>query len=73
MTYGNHGWSGGIYNIKTETVSQQIYNLVSNGALNKIQITDVRFFSHYKIEEKQKSDKKNDEIYFMHTPIPPNK
>lgn len=68
MTYGNHGWSGGIYHIKIETVSQQIYNLVSKGALNKIQITDVSFFSHYKIKEKQESDKKNDEIYLMHTP-----
>ena len=66
MTYGNHGWSGGIYHIKIETVSQQIYNLVSKGALNKIQITDVSFFSHYKIKAKQESDKKNDEIYFMH-------
>ena len=66
MTYGNHGWSGGIYHIRIETVSQQIYNLVRKEKLNKIQVTGVGFLSHYDIKSKKESDIKNDEIWFMH-------
>jgi len=66
MTYGNHGWSGGIYHLRRETVIQQIYNLVSLGEMDKIQITEVSFFSHYEIESKEESDKKNKEIMSKH-------
>lgn len=68
MTYGNHGWSGGIFHVRIETISQQIYNLVSKDELNKIQITDVSFFSHYKIKTKNESETKDEEIYQMHDP-----
>jgi len=67
MTFGNHGWSGGIYHLKKETVSQQIYNLIQKRKLDKIQITDVHFFSHYDIESEAKSKEKNDEIFSMHS------
>ena len=66
MTYGNHGWSGGIYHLKRETISQQIYNLVDKGEINKIQITEVVFFSHYEIKSKEKSDEMDNKIRLMH-------
>lgn len=66
MTYGNHGWSGGIYHIKKTTVYQQVYNLVYKSELDKIQITYVNFFSHYDIQATEKSIQKDQEIFAMH-------
>ncbi len=66
MTYGNHGWSDGIFHIRIETISQQIYNLICKGELNKIQITEVVFFSHYEIKTKKESETKDEEVYQMH-------
>ncbi len=66
MTLGNHGWSGGIYHLRRETIIQQIYNLVSSGEMNKIQITEVYFGSHYKLESKQRSIETNKEIMSKH-------
>ena len=39
MTYGNDGWSGGIYHLRKETIVQQIFNLANKGKLAEIQIT----------------------------------
>lgn len=66
MTYGNHGWSGGIYHLRMQTVGQQIFNLISLGKLKKIQITDVNFFSHYEVKSAEKSAEKDAEIWEMH-------
>jgi len=66
MSYGNHGWSGGIYHIRTETVAQQIYNLLNKKELERIQITGVNFFSHYEMESEERSMKKDSEIYNIH-------
>lgn len=66
MTYGNHGWSGGIYHIKTETIAFQIQNLIRKNLLDKIQITGVVFFSHYEIKSKEESEEKDKEIMLMH-------
>jgi len=67
MTFGNHGWSGGIYHLRKETVNQQIYNLIKKENLDKIKITEVNFFSNYEIKSKEESIKKDKEILSMHT------
>lgn len=67
MTYGNHGWSGGIYNIKKRTVAKQISNLIQTKSINKIQITNVTFFSSYEIKDEESSIKKDFEIFEMHS------
>lgn len=66
MIYGNHGWSGGIYHINSSTVSKQLLNLVSNSKLDKLQITEVIFFSWYETEKTKKSIAKDLEISQMH-------
>ena len=68
MTYGNHGWSGGIFHIRQETLCQQIFNLVSKGKLDRIQITEVCFFSGYAVEDSEKSKVKDNTIFQMHAP-----
>ena len=35
MTYGNHGWSGGIYHLSCKTVAHQITNLVKTTSMDK--------------------------------------
>ena len=66
MTLGNDGWSGGIYQIKKNTVNQQIYNLVINNKIKGIKISNVNFFSHYGMESREKSTAKEEEIYAIH-------
>jgi hypothetical protein len=66
MTYGNHGWSGGIYHLNEKTVAKQITNLIHETSMNEIQITDVCFFSHYELKDKESSTKKDYEIFEMH-------
>lgn len=66
MTYGNHGWSGGIYHLSEKTLAKQITNLIHKSPMNEIQITDVCFFSHYKVKDRESSIKKDSEIFKMH-------
>tara|TARA_B100000795_G_C22446659_1_gene304065 strand:+ start:39 stop:518 length:480 start_codon:yes stop_codon:yes gene_type:complete len=66
MTYGNHGWAGGIFQIKESTVAYQIYNLIQKGKLNQIQITNVVFFNNFKMESTSKSVNKDKELFNMH-------
>ena len=66
MTYGNHGWSGGIYHLNEKTLAKQIANLIHKTSMNEIQITDVCFFSHYEVKDRESSVKKNSEIFEMH-------
>jgi hypothetical protein len=66
MTYGNHGWSGGIYHLSEKTLAKQITNLIHKTPMNEIQITDVCFFSHYEIKDRESSLKKDSEIFEMH-------
>jgi hypothetical protein len=66
MTYGNHGWSGGIYHINSNTVSHQILNLIQHKKMDRIQITGVIFFSQYELENTQKSKAKDLEIQQIH-------
>ncbi len=66
MTFGNHGWSGGIYHISTKTISKQILNLIKKSHIEKIKASNVAFFSHYKVQPKEKSLKKELEINDIH-------
>lgn len=66
MTYGNHGWSGGIYHINQKTLAKQITNLIHKTPMTEIQITDVCFFSDYPVKDAESSAKKDSEIFQMH-------
>jgi hypothetical protein len=66
MTLGNHGWSGGIYEIEERTICCQLKNLVSRKRLDSIQIDNVCFFSHYQLEEDSSSSKMNTKIMTIH-------
>lgn len=66
MTYGNHGWSGGIYHIRDYVLARQIISLVKKEELTQIQVSNVSFFSHYEVKSKEESNKKSAEIQEMH-------
>lgn len=66
MTYGNHGWSGGIYQIRDFILARQIISLIKKEELTRIQISDVIFFSHYDLKSEDDSKKKGSEIDEMH-------
>lgn len=66
MTYGNHGWSGGIYQIRDFTLARQLLSLIKKEELTQIQISDVIFFSNYDLKSEDESKKKASEISDMH-------
>lgn len=66
MTYGNHGWSGGVYQIRTFTLASQIISLIKKEQLTRIQISNVIFFSNYDLKSEDESKKKESEIQEMH-------
>jgi hypothetical protein len=66
MTCGNHGWSGGIYQIRDFTLAQQIISLVKKEELSRLQISDVGFFSHYDVKSEAESKTMDAEIQEMH-------
>jgi len=66
MTYGNHGWSGGIYQIRDFILAKQIISLIKKEESHRIQISDVAFFSHYDVKLENESKKKGAEIQAMH-------
>ncbi len=66
MTYGNHGWSGGIYQIRDFILAKQIISLIKKEELSRVQISEVIFFSHYDLKSQEDSKKKGSEIEEMH-------
>jgi len=66
MTFGNHGWSGGIYQIKDFVIARQIISLIKKEELSKIQISEVVFFSHYKLKSEDENKQMNSEIQEIH-------
>lgn len=66
MTLGNHGWSGGIYHISDSIIIIQLKNLIDNKFLQEIKIDKVAFFSHYKIEAPEESQKMENRILEIH-------
>lgn len=67
MTLGNHGWSGGVYQIEEPIVLKQLENLIEKNLIQDIQIERVVFFSHYKNAEPNRNQIENDRILEIHT------
>ena len=56
MTLGNHGWTGGVYQIDDGTVALQVVDLVNRGLLVELPIETGKIFSHYELETNAKND-----------------
>ncbi|RZK56001.1 MAG: hypothetical protein EOO91_12960 [Pedobacter sp.] len=67
MTLGNHGWSGGIYEISENTVATQIFNLIYQNHLQVISIDKVRLFTHHPLKDVAQNLKQNELICGLHT------
>lgn len=67
MTLGNHGWSGGIYEISENTIATQIFNLISQNHLQSISIDKVRLFTHHPLKDVAQNLKQNELICGLHT------
>jgi len=57
MTLGNHGWTGGIYQIDDETIALQIHDVFNRGRRPKLQIEGGTIFSHYDQENATRNKK----------------
>ena len=66
MTLGNLGWSGGIYQIKTEVVIEQLLHLAHTQDDFLLDIENATFFSHYEKEPQEKSNEMNSKIHEIH-------
>ena len=66
MTLGNHGWSGGIYNIETTIISRQLFSLYATGRLTPLGLDRVCFFKHYKPESVEKNEQMNWRLQEIH-------
>ena len=67
MTLGNHGWSGGIYQIQDTVICNQLFHLLSSKAIDAVQLNKVSFFSHYKRLTPPENRLLNDLISKLHT------
>ena len=59
MTLGNHGWSGGIYQINEDVTANQLLHIAKTQNGLKIEIDRAVFFSHYGQETSSKNQKIN--------------
>jgi len=67
MTLGNHGWSGGIYEIDENTILTQLNNLFLHNKLKEIQIEGVSLFQHYKMKSEFDSKEENERLITIHS------
>lgn len=67
MTLGNHGWSGGIYEIEPATIRRQLKNLHDKGLLAGLRLDRVCFFSHYAMESQENSRAMNERLSQIHS------
>jgi hypothetical protein len=67
MTLGNHGWSGGIYQIQEKTITHQLENLLVHGKLESIGINHVHFFHNRKLQSDAASEEQNRYILAIHS------
>lgn len=65
MTLGNHGWSGGIYQIGEQTLCLQLSNLAAKRMLTTIEIEGVTLFS-YALESVSKNSEINQRLRELH-------
>lgn len=66
MTLGNHGWTGGIYQIRNEVLCLQLMDLISCSAIDVIQLNNVHFFSHYMPMGEEDNVNTNDILVTIH-------
>jgi hypothetical protein len=67
MTLGNHGWSGGIYEIEERTICRQLQHLIARGLLKSIDLDRVYFSSHYAPEDRASNRRENAAILRAHS------
>jgi hypothetical protein len=63
---GNHGWSGGIYEIEPSTISRQLKHLNDNGLLKGLRLDGICFFAHYALESQENSRAMNERLCQIH-------
>ncbi|WP_339897818.1 hypothetical protein [uncultured Gilvimarinus sp.] len=66
MTLGNHGWSGGIYKIKSEVVLEQLHHLAITQNDFELNIENAVFFAHYENESAENNVKMNSKLLEIH-------
>jgi len=66
MTLGNHGWTGGIYEIDAPVVTNQLWALYSTGLLSALELESVHFFSHYQPESRSENEAMNMKLRGLH-------
>ncbi|HYH67884.1 MAG TPA: hypothetical protein VD866_24515 [Urbifossiella sp.] len=68
MTLGNHGWTGGIYEIDEDTIRRQLQDLIAKKLLRSIEVGDVCFFSRKSAEGAAASRAMNKKLLRIHPP-----
>ena len=66
MTLGNHGWTGGIYEIDDDTVCRQLRDLVADKLIRSIEIDHVYFFSRKPAETASSNGSMNKKLMRIH-------
>ena len=66
MTLGNHGWSGGIYEIRSSIAARQLYSLYVSGQLRPLDLDGVCFFKHHKPQGEAANEKMNKLLEEIH-------
>lgn len=66
MTLGNHGWTGGVYEIDDGTVRRQLRDLVARDLLRAVEVGDVCFFSRKPDESAAASRAMNRKLLRLH-------
>jgi hypothetical protein len=66
MTMGNHGWSGGIYEIQAQVVCNQLHSLRARGLLKTIDLEQVYFGSHDAPESLSTNEEMNRRLLEIH-------
>jgi hypothetical protein len=66
MTLGNHGWTGGIYEIDDSTICLQLKDLIARKRLRSVEIGDVCFFSRKPAESASSNRSMNKKLSAIH-------
>jgi hypothetical protein len=66
MTLGNHGWTGGIYEIDDSTICRQLKDLTAKRLIHSIEVGDVSFFSRKPVESAASSRAMNKKLLRIH-------
>lgn len=66
MTLGNHGWSGGIYDVPVKAIASQLRNLLTRSLLTAIDLDHVHFSKHYAPETPEKNRVMTERLLALH-------